>query len=238
MAREATEGSEASMTGGARAGRTMAAGPPPTPAQADAAFFDALKGAGRLQELSTALETVLRDALEARDDADARRLDLLERYYGPDDTQVAARRRRDDRFVLYRASERLGAHALVARFAAVAPEVGAVVLERIGGDDGPLVLRSRDQVAGVQDDYEDALDTDEVDLRDLDETPSTSVRGLVAAMNTLLGRSGVEERFVPLPMDDGREAYVGVAEPEALVRWRAGDLELDEEEALRELAGW
>ncbi|MEO0322655.1 MAG: hypothetical protein AAF447_06845, partial [Myxococcota bacterium] len=206
--------------------------------QADAAFFDALKSAGRLQELSTALETVLRDALEARDDADARRLDLLERYYGADDPTVAARRRGADRFVLYRASDRLGAHALVARLASVAPEVGEVVLERIGGADGPLVLRTEEQVAGVQDDYEDALDTDEIDLRDLDETPSTSVRGLVAAMNTLLDRAGVLERFVPLPMDEGREAYIGVVKAAALTLHEAGYLELAEEAALRELSGW
>ncbi|MEM1415342.1 MAG: hypothetical protein AAGH15_10590, partial [Myxococcota bacterium] len=184
------------------------------------------------------LEAVLMQALQPRDDADARRLDLLERYYRSDDPETSARRRTADRFFLHRASDGASASDLVEALCEVAPEIGAVDLERIGGDDGPLVLRNAEHVSAVQDDYEDDLDTDEVDLRDLDETPSIAVRGLVAATNGLLERAGVSERLVPLPMDDEREAYLGVGVEQAIALQRAGYLELDELEALMELTGW
>ena len=129
--------------------------PPPTPDQADTAFASKLKEAGLLSELSDTLLMVLLERVDAKDDEDARRLDLLSLYYlGGDDTEVAERRRAVDRWIVHDERRPVNAHAIVRKLAALAPELGEVSLERIGSDDGPLVVRAGDHLSAVTDDEE------------------------------------------------------------------------------------
>lgn len=170
-----------------------------------------------------------------------RRIDLLELYYyhARGDAGAARARRLNDRFFMHREEDAAAtARVLVQRLAELAPELPEVQLERIGDDPtDPLVLRSGEHFAAVVDDYEEAMDTGEVDLREI-EGPSVGVRGLVQALNVLLDRHGVRERLVELRCDDERECYLATTMANAMNLCKSGYLAEETLEELMELCAW
>ena len=220
----------------------MSAAPPPTPAQADVAFVHSLRGAGLLEDLSDTLLQVFLERLGASQDADARRVDLLELYYqAGGDAELARRRVVQDRFLLHHSEDETSAHEIVRRLLALLPELPTSVrLERIGenSDDGPLVLRGGDHLSAVDDDEEGTLDTGEIDLSSLEEQPTIAVRSLVSAVNVLLERHDVRRRLLLLRSDGAREVYVATGPTEAAALCKHGCLELEDPSELFEFAAW
>jgi hypothetical protein len=212
------------------------------PGREDAAL-DALRRAGLLAELDAAERKRLHAVSSGPrdDDEEARIVDLLLAYYGAaGDAEASARRVAADRFFALDGREAPPASVLVARLARLAPEVGEVKLGRIGeGAHGQLVLRSGDSFAPVIDDYEETLETGEIDLREMEERPTVTVRGIVHALNVLLSRMGVATRLVPLRGDVHREVYVGVRSlVAAMDLMESGLLEDDDPDDLMELCAW
>ncbi len=193
----------------------------------DEEFLRLLHAAGLATELDT--EQLLAIAADLGDSGvDSRRMDILELYYrGNDDTSVALRRRSSDRFFMHNAYFTVDAHQLVASLASLNPEVAPVELQRIGSDDGPLVLRAGEHFSAVAD------EDDEVS-----EQGTVAVRALIRALNVLLAKAGVAERLVPLVPDESRELYVGVTQAAAMTLLQGGCTELSGPAALREFAGW
>jgi len=193
----------------------------------DEEFVRLLHAAGLACELDVRiLESIALDIEQSR--VDARRMDILASYYrGDEDPSVGARRRLSDRFFMRNDQVPATAHELVSRLANLNPEVGEVSLQRIGGDHGPLVLRSGEHFSAVTDeDDEDA------------EPDTVAVRALVRALNALLAKAKVDERLVPLVPDETRELYVGVTEQGAMTLLQGGCTDLSAVAALREFAGW
>lgn len=158
----------------------------------------------------------------------SRRMDILELYYrGNDDTSIALRRRSSDRFFMHNDYFSVNAHQLVASLASLNPEVAPVELQRIGADDGPLVLRAGEHFSAVTDDDDEEA-----------EHGTVAVRALVRALNVLLDKAGVAERLISLVPDDSRELYVGVTQEGAMTLLKGGCTELSVPAALREFAGW
>ncbi len=208
----------------------------------DQLFLDAMSAAGLLEELDE--EELLRLASEVGEgEPDERCVTLLELYYDAGgDEEAAGRRRRKDRFFLQRVDQPATASGLVARLVELTPELAEVTLERIGGGDGPLVLRSGEHFAAVLDDYEEETDTSELDIREAElrksGVPMVTVRGLVHALNVLLDRRGVRERLVALRGDAEREIYAGLGVTEAMQLTRSGCLEDDDAEDVMDLGAW
>jgi ClpP class serine protease len=103
------------------------------------------------------------------------------------------------------------------------------------------VLRAGEHFAALLDDYEENLETGEIDLRDIEaarQGQAVTLRGLVRALNALLERFGVRERMVPLRSDADREVYVALPLTEALELARLGHLEEDSAEDVMELGCW
>lgn len=211
-------------------------------AEEDREFLDALRLRGLLSDLDA--EELLRVASEVEEsDDEARRLDLLEVYYSAGgDEETARRRRSEDRFFLQKVGEPATAAGLVARLAELLPELGTVKLERIGGGDGPLVLRAAEHFAAVLDEYEEETDTDQFDLAEAEKrrggVPMVTVRGLVRALNVLLDRYGVRDRLISLRGDSNREAYVSLGLTDAVQLAEAGHLEDDESSEVMNLGAW
>ncbi|MEM9073935.1 MAG: hypothetical protein AAGE52_35915 [Myxococcota bacterium] len=207
--------------------------PPPTPDQADSAYVGQLRQAGLLGELTDALLLVLLESLDPKDDPDARRLDLLALYFqGGDDAEVAERRAHADGWLIHSDDEGTSAREIVSRLVALEGALTDVSLERIGTDDGPLVVRSGDNLSAVTD------DSDETDESDDETQNSITVRGLVRALNVLLDRQEIRRRWVPLLADDQREAYVAVGITEAMQLCRARCLDDESPEEVMEFAAW
>jgi hypothetical protein len=208
----------------------------------DREYLEAIQGTGAMSELDG--EELLRVASEVEaSDEDSRRVDLLDVYYvagGNDET--SKRRRLADRFFLQRVGEPATAASLVERLAELTPELKGVKLERIGGADGPLVLRAGDHVAAVLDDYEEETDTDQYNASEAEArkrgVPMVTVRGLVRAINVLLDRHNVRERLMALRGDDEREIYVAMGVAEAVLLAKAGHLEDDDTEDIMDLGAW
>jgi len=187
---------------------------------------------------------------EALDDPreDARRIDLLAAYYfvdppaavaAEDEDEDAARRRRDDRFALFQAGDGSTARDVVGVLGGVLDDLDGPFLERIGGDDGPLVLRSGDAVSPVVEDPVERRDTEEIDLDELGRTVETvSIRSLVRAANGLLRQAGVPRRLVALRGDATREPYLGVRRAEAERLFVARFLDEEDFDDVLDLAGW
>jgi len=193
----------------------------------DEDFVRLLNAAGLACELDTRqLSGIASDLEESR--IDSRRMDILEQYYrGNEDASVALRRRNSDRFFLHNDYFSVNAHQLVSSLANLNPEIAPVELQRIGADDGPLVLRAGEHFSAVTDeDDEDA------------ENGTVAVRALVRALNALLAKAEVSERLVPLVPDESRELYVGVTEEGAMTLLQGGCTELSAVAALREFASW
>jgi hypothetical protein len=193
----------------------------------DEDFVRLLNAAGLACELDTKqLSAIASNLDESR--VNSRRMDILGLYYrGNDDASVAARRRSTDRFFMHNDYFSVNAHQLVSSLANLNPEIAAVKLQRIGTDEGPLVLRAGEHFSAITDeDDEDA------------ETGTVAVRALVRALNALLAKAAVNERLVPLVPDDSRELYVGVTEEGAMTLLQGGCTELSAVAALREFASW
>lgn len=193
----------------------------------DQEFVSLLNTAG----LACELDPHQLDAIAAKvseDRIDARRMDILELYYGGnEDPSVALRRSISDRFFVHHDRFTVTAHQIVATLARLNSEIASVKLQRIGGDDGPLVLRAGEHFSAV---------TDEED--ETGESGTVAVRALVRSLNALLAKAGVDERLVPLVPDDVRELYVGVAEEGAMTLLQGGCTEIAAVQALREFASW
>ncbi|NOY92232.1 MAG: hypothetical protein GXP55_13645 [Deltaproteobacteria bacterium] len=203
--------------------------PPPLPEEEDRLFFTALSEAGVLEELGDTLRLVLSEQAGVGDE-EKRRLDLVELYYAASgDAETCKRRRLQDRFFAHHDDQATSAKDLVAGLREVLPEISQVHLARIGGDDGPLVLRSGELFAAV---------ADELDEDPEEDGGEVTVRGLVHAMNVLLDRVGVRERLVALPGDGQREVYVGLPLASAMVLCRDGLLDADDPEELMDSAAW
>ena len=193
----------------------------------DEDFVRILNAAGLACELDTAqLSAIASNLEESR--VDSRRMDILGLYYrGNDDASVAARRRSSDRFFMHNDYFSVNAHQLVSSLANLNPEIASMKLQRIGTDEGPLVLRAGEHFSAVtDDDDEDA------------EHGTVAVRALVRALNSLLAKAEVSERLVPLVPDDARELYVGVTMEGAMTLLQGGCTELSAVAALREFASW
>ena len=217
--------------------------PPTSPVtRDDPAFASALRGAGLAPDLAG--EELVRVARRARPEPTVeRQADMLEAYYDANgDDALSSTRRSVDRFLCQRADATVGTTALLNHLGALAPELGEIALERIGGgDEGPLVLRAGEHFAALLDDYEENLETGEIDLRDVEAArggQAVTLRGLVRALNGLLDRFGVRERLVPLRSDADREMYVALPLTEALELARQGYLEDDDAAAVMELGCW
>jgi hypothetical protein len=208
----------------------------------DQSYADALRAVGLAPDLHG--EELSRVAKLARSQPGIeRQMDLLEAYYeAAGDEALSNTRRSVDRFLCQRADASLGTTALLDHLGALAPELGEIALERIGGgEEGPLVLRAGEHFAALLDDYEENLETGDIDLRDIEaarEGQAVTLRGLVRALNALLDRFGVRERMVPLRSDAEREVYVALPLTEALELARAGHLEEDSAEDVMELGCW
>ncbi len=214
----------------------------------DRAFLDALRDVGLLPDLMG--DELLRSlrvarASKAREGSAEFRMSLLHAHYtASGDARAATSRQQVDRYFVHHEEEAATASLLLARIAALTPEIGAIALERIGeGEDSTLVLRAGDDFVALLDDFEEGMDTGEVDLRAIDgearrHATMVTVRGLIRAVNVLLGRRDVRERFVPLRSDVNREVYVAVPLTEAIELARAGHLEEPTAEDVMELGGW
>ncbi len=224
------------------AARMSAPGPHsvPLPSDADLTFVKALRDAGLLQDFDDRELARAVTAQQLRNTRGlARSIDLLETYYGAGgDAAIAASRRARDRYFIHREDDAVTALRLVERLAALAPEVGVVVMERIGGLDGQLVLRAGEQIAAVVDDYEESLETNEIDLRDLDPGQTITIRGLVRAINVLLSHVGVRSRLLPLRSDVQREVYLGVDLSAAMELATGGVLEDEDAGEVMDLGNW
>jgi hypothetical protein len=205
----------------------------------DLRFLQALSDAGRLAEMDEA--ELLRMASEAEDaeSSEAGRVDLLELYYAAGgDAEVATRRRRADRFFVQKVGEPATAAGLVDRLAALAPEIGAATLTRIGGgDDGPLVIQAGENFAAVLDDYDEDTDTDQAEQRQ-SGIQMVTVRGLVRALNVLLEKANVKERLIGIRSDVEREVYLSLGLSDAMAFTDADYLENDARQDVMTLGAW
>lgn len=212
----------------------------------DAAFLGALRDVGLLPDFAG--DELTRSLAGARskgrkDGSTAFRMDLLESYYTAfGDERLARTRRQVDRFFVHHEAEVVTASSLLERLTGLAPEVGAIALERIGsGGDSTLVLRAGDDFVALLDDDDEAVVTGETDLNAIEggvHSSMVTVRGLIRGVNVLLGRRNVRERLVPLRSDVMREVYIAVPLTEAIELARGGHLEEENAEDVMELGGW
>ena len=203
----------------------------PIPTDEDVAFVRALQRAGLLSELDDLEFVRVVSAQHPRSVREiTRNIDLLEAYYeGGGHVATASRRRARDRFFLHREDDHASAPQLVARLGALAPEIGAVSLDRVGGAEGQLVLRAGEQITAVVDDYEETLETNEIDLRELDSSPTITIRGLVRAINALLARVDIRVRL---------EVYLAFGVASAVELAKAEIIEDDDADELLDLGSW
>jgi hypothetical protein len=193
----------------------------------DEDFVRLLNAAGLACELDARQLSAITAGLE-ESRIDSRRMDVLERYYrGNDDASVALRRRNSDRFFLHNDYFSVNAHQLVSSLASLNSEIEPVELQRIGADDGPLVLRAGEHFSAVTDEEDEDA-----------EKGTVAVRALVRALNALLAKAEVSERLIPLVPDESRELYVGVTEEGAMTLLQGGCTEISAVAALREFASW
>ena len=219
-------------------GPAAAAAPPPTPHQQGSAFIQALKSVGLLKELTDGLHSALIERLPSVDDVDVRRMELLRLYYVESPQDGGEARRAADSFILHDAEQPESARQLVARIAKLVPDLQPVSLERIGTDDGPLVIRSGPEIFSAVNESEEDLDTDEIDLSELDAAPTVAVRALFRAMNILLDRTDQEDRFVLLCSDGTRECYTRLSLGDALSLCTNGHLDDEDDELVLDMGAW
>ena len=193
----------------------------------DREFVDLLQVVGLASELDTNhLHSVTNDLAETR--IDVRRMDILERYYKANgDNRTASQRKRSDRLIVHNASDRVTARALIERMSALVPEVATTELQRIGGQDGPLVLRSGDNLSAITDD----------DI-EMSEEGTLSVKSIVRAFNRLIAYTSLSFRFVPLVSDESREIYVALSKEGMLKMVHGGCVERLPMSSIDDFAAW
>ena len=190
-------------------------------------FVQLLHSAGLACELDAQQLSAITSNLEDSP-VDSRRTDILELYYrGNDDASIALHRRSSDRFFMHNEYFSVNAHQLVTSLASLNPEVAPVELQRIGTEEGPLVLRAGEHFSAVTDEDDEGA-----------EHGTVAVRALVRALNVLLSKAGVDQRLVSLVPGESRELYVGVTEEGAMTLLQGGCTELSAAAALREFASW
>jgi hypothetical protein len=193
----------------------------------DEDFVRLLHSAGLACELDAAQLFAITSHLE-ESRIDCRRMDILGLYYrGNDDASVAFRRRMSDRFFMHNEYFSVNAHRLVASLANLNPEIAPMKLQRIGTDEGPLVLHTGEHFSAVIDEDDEGA-----------EKGTVAVRALIRALNALLAKARVYERLVALVPDESREFYVGVTEEGAMTLLQGGCTEISTVAALREFANW
>ncbi|MEZ4288674.1 MAG: hypothetical protein R3A47_11170 [Polyangiales bacterium] len=194
----------------------------------DRSFLRVLRSIGLANDLDETLAAELAADIDATD-VDQRRIKVLMRYYrAAGDSERARERMRRDRFFLHRATDRVTAHELVSRLAELTEELPLAKLQRIGSDDGPLVLRAGDDFSAIHDDELDELQSED----------TVAVNGIVQAFNSLIARSNLPFRFLPLLGTDEFEPYVALQRDAMIVMANAGCLERWGLDALNEFALW
>ena len=185
------------------------------------------------------LEALIAGPPSLGDDSATQRVAIMRRYYnGPVDEAVCRAREEDDRYVLFETGKGTTGIDLIALVESRVPEVAPLSLERIGVADGPLVVRSGGDILSAVLEDEIDLDSGQVDLSELDSIPTVAVRAVMRAVNIVLDRRGVEERFVLLAADDSCECYVMVAQESALRLCSEGHMEDHDDQAVRDLGAW
>ena len=202
--------------------------PPPTPEEDDRAFVQSLRDSGLLRDLSESLLDVYFASLDPQEDSDARQIDVLEFYYAGTDPAASARRLEDDHVMFFRDGDVASARTILSKLCAILPDIGDVKLEKIGGDDGALILRRGDVISAIADEEQP----------EVEDVASVSVREIVRSFNGVLSREGVRERFVELAADGTREIYVAVRVAEALMLCNANCLGDDNVDDIMEYAAW
>jgi hypothetical protein len=205
--------------------------------EAAPAFVRALREADLLKDLNEGLLAAFMERLP-KGDPDVRRVELLRLYYLEANDGDRERRQAADRFVMHDVDKPQSAAALIERIATCTPEIAPLSLERIGTDDGPLVIRSKDDAFSAVNESEEDLDTDEIDLSELDASPTVAVRAIFRAVNILLDRQSIRERYVLVCADGSRECYAALSLADALKLCAAGHLEDHDDEAVLDLGAW
>ena len=198
-----------------------------TDSSRDREFVELLQQVGLARELDgEVLATLTEQLTETR--VDVRRMDLLEHYYRPTgDGDLGRQRASTDRVLIHKSTDRVSSHDLVSTLSGISPEVPPVKLQRIGGDEGPLVLHAGENFSAITDDETESFDPGTV-----------SVRSLVRAFNGLIARTPLETRFIPLVPDDNREIYVSATKERMLTLARGGCVEPLPLSAIDDFAFW
>lgn len=158
-------------------------------------------------------------------------LDLLCDYYRANgNADSAARRKRSDRFISFEDDGCPDAQWVIDQLVELSPEVTEATIARVGGADGPLALWARNHIFAIVD------ESPRPDATNAEET--ISLRSLVIAFNMALARSSVPRRFVDLPSDGRREAFVVLGPEQATYLCQAGLLEARELETMHAITGW
>lgn len=182
-----------------------------------APFISAMQAAGVLGDFD---ESTLHDVLQSEVPNCTGRLNVLCHYYGVgagrDD---GLRRRKADRFFLYRDSNPVAASSVVAAIALLCPELENLELTKLG--DGERLLRTSNQFAPIE-----------------VNAPDVALERIFSCVNSLLARNGVADRFVRLQSDEGREAYFATNVTAALNLCQADYLEHDKPEDVMALGQW
>lgn len=197
------------------------------PGSHDSGFVAGLQAAGALRELSLSeLDSIQKSVRESA--GPARRLNLLEAYYGAGGDAVAAlRRRATDRWFVFQATDSIGAPQLIQRLLGVVPELSGAHLERVGSSSGTLVMRLGDHLCALDDEHGER------------GWATVSVLEVVRAMNVLLDRKNLRTRMVGLHGDGTREAYLGLGSlMNALPLVEADYLTAADAEALMGFTAW
>ena len=190
-------------------------------------FVSRYRDAGLAAEFSEILQSKFADAIPTSGDEVAKRIDILEKYYGgSDDRESSSRRSRMDRFYIHKVSDQRYASEILSGLNDLVPEIPDVRLEKLEGTGGMLVLRAGDEISAIQDDLHSASSTD------------ISVASIVNAINLLMNRFEIRDRFLQLRTDGEREAFFATGVSEGILLCNAGFLEDGSIEELMEFGSW
>lgn len=205
---------------------------------------DAVKHLVELLKQHRQLRELDMHSIEPSHEADvpSRFVEVLSRYYS--DADVGLERAQAEKAFWFHANDPLDASTLVSSLSALVPEVDTIHLEKIG-EHGPLIVRMGERQVAVEELFDEG-DTDEVDLEEIKEGNSTDLStfhdvtllSLVSAVNTLLAKLSIRERFVALRSDGISEGYLRIPLTSALELCQADCLEQQSVEELMNFAGW
>jgi len=206
--------------------------PPPQLLPEDLELISRLRDAGMMNDAGLEELNAIAEKLGQRDGV-ARMLDLIQQYFSaPGQPEKAAERARAFRFFAHHSGDPANVSMLVHRLGKLFPEVGDMAVERIGDNSGPLVLRAQGHFGAIFDDEDDEEDDDDA------EGETVTVRGVIRALNVLLGRLEIRERLIGVRSDGERELYIALSAGDASTLCKSLLLEIDDIEDLLEFAGW